>query len=207
MKAMSSFEKIGKFMSNKLNKASVLVLNRNWQAINIRTPEDAICQMATGVATGLEIEGEDQIRPVSWAEWLTLPIREQDEAIHTVRGQIRMPTVIVLANFAKVPKKRPKFGAKAIRERDGNRCQYTGRVLKPEEGSIDHILPVSRGGKDAWENCVWACKTVNSRKGNRLPDEAGLKLLAMPKAPKELPVTALIRNHQSIADWKLFLSE
>ncbi|MDB6124483.1 MAG: endonuclease [Pedosphaera sp.] len=194
-------------MSNKLNKASVLVLNRNWQAINIRTPADAICQMATGVATGLEIEGEDQIRPVSWAEWLTLPVREQDEAIQAVRGAIRMPTVIVLANFAKVPKKRPKFGAKAIRDRDGNRCQYTGRVLKPEEGSIDHILPVSRGGKDAWENCVWACKAINSRKGNRLPDEAGLKLLTLPKAPKELPVTALLRNHQGIADWKWFVNE
>src|SRR4029078_5326817 len=101
----------------------------------------------------------------------------------------------------KGPKKRPKFGAKAIRERDGNRCQYSGRVLKPDEGRIHHILPVSRGGKDAWDNCVWACKMINSRKGNRLPDEAGLKLLSVPKAPKELPVTALIRNHKGIADW------
>ena len=69
------------------------------------------------------------------------------------------------------------------------------------------VLPRSRGGKDEWENLVWADKDVNARKGNRLPHEAGLKLLTVPRAPKELPVTALIRNPQGIADWKLFLKE
>jgi hypothetical protein len=51
-------------MSSILNKSVVLVLNRNWQAINVRTPQEAFCMMATNVATGLQIEGEDQIRPV-----------------------------------------------------------------------------------------------------------------------------------------------
>jgi len=194
-------------MSNVLNKAIVLVLNRNWQAINVRTPAEAFCQMATGVATALEVEGENQIRPVTWAEWIALPIRPQDEAVHTVRGAIRVPTVIVLANFAKVPKRRPKLNARTIRERDGNRCQYTGAVLKPDEGSIDHVLPRSRGGKNAWENCVWASKTVNSKKGSRLPHEAGLKLLTAPRAPKELPMTALIRNTNGVTDWKWFVNE
>src|ERR1043165_9516202 len=101
-------------MSNILTKATVLVLNRNWQAINVRTPQEAFCMMAADVATGLEIEFESanvsgydsfrtphsalrarNIRPVTWDEWITLPIREQDEAVHTVRGQIRVPTVIV----------------------------------------------------------------------------------------------------------------
>jgi hypothetical protein len=52
-------------MSDILNKTIVLVLNRNWQAINIRTPQDAFCQMATNVATALDIEGESHIRPVT----------------------------------------------------------------------------------------------------------------------------------------------
>lgn len=191
-------------MSDILNKNIVLVLNRNWQAINTRSPADAFCQMATNVATALDIDGEN-IRPVAWAEWLTLPIREQDEAVQTVRGAIRIPTVIVALNFAKVPRKRPKLCAKAIRERDGNRCQYTGKILRPEEGSMDHVLPRSRGGADSWENLVWAAKDVNARKGNRLPQEAGLRLLNVPRAPKELPVTALIRNSPQIADWDLFV--
>jgi 5-methylcytosine-specific restriction endonuclease McrA len=194
-------------MNDILNKSIVLVLNRNWQAINIRTPQEAFCMMATNVATGLDIEGEDHIRPVTWDEWITLPIRAQDNAVHTVRGQIRVPAVIVAVNFAKVPKKRPKLCAKNIRERDGNRCQYTGKVLKPDEGSLDHVLPRSRGGADSWENLVWSCKDVNTRKGDRLPHEAGLKLLSAPRAPKELPVSAMIRNAHGVAEWKLFLNK
>jgi 5-methylcytosine-specific restriction endonuclease McrA len=194
-------------MNDILNKSIVLVLNRNWQAINIRTPADAFCQMATNVATALEIDGREHIRPVAWDEWITLPIRDGDNAVHTVRGRIRVPTVIVSVNFARVPKKRPKLSARTIRERDGNRCQYTGRLLKPDEGSLDHILPRSRGGKDEWENLVWADRAVNSRKGDRLPHEAGLKLLSVPRAPKELPVSATLRNAHGIAEWKLFLNE
>jgi 5-methylcytosine-specific restriction endonuclease McrA len=194
-------------MSDILNKTIVLVLNRNWQAINIRTPQDAFCQMATNVATGLDIAGENHIRPVTWDEWITLPIRESDQAVQTVRGAIRVPTVIVAVNFAKVPKKRPKLNARNIRERDGNRCQYTGRLLHPDEGNLDHVVPRSRGGADTWENLVWAAKEVNQRKAARLPHEAGLKLLAIPYAPQEKPVSVLLRNAHGVAEWKLFLNE
>lgn len=199
-------------MSDILNKTIVLVLNRNWQAINIRTPQEAFCMMATNVATALDIElGDDSraqaLRPVTWEEWITLPIRDGDNLVRTARGPIRVPTVIVAVNFARVPKKRPKLCAKTIRERDGNRCQYTGKLLKPEEGSLDHVLPRSRGGVDTWENLVWSSKAVNARKGNRLPHEAGLRLLRVPRAPKELPVTALIRNAHGVAEWKLFVQE
>jgi 5-methylcytosine-specific restriction endonuclease McrA len=192
-------------MNNILHRAIVLVLNRHWQAINVRTPAEAFCQMATNVATGLEIEGDDRIRPVPWDEWIGLPIREQDDVVRTVRGLIRVPTVIVAVNFARVPKKRPKLCARSIRERDGNRCQYSGRWLRPEEGSLDHVVPRSRGGRDAWENLVWAAREINQHKADRLPHEAGLRLLATPRAPKELPVTALIRNTAGIEDWRHFL--
>ena len=82
------------FMNDILNKSMVLVLNRNWQAVNVRTPQEAFCMMATNVATGLEIEGENYIRPVTWDEWITLPMRPQDNAVRTVRSPIRVPTVI-----------------------------------------------------------------------------------------------------------------
>jgi 5-methylcytosine-specific restriction endonuclease McrA len=199
-------------MNDILNKNIVLVLNRNWQAINIRTPADAFCQMATNAATALDIElgddaGAHALRPVTWDEWITLPIRNGDNAVRTARSIIRVPTVIVAVNFAKVPKKRPKLNARNIRERDGNRCQYTGRLLHPAEGSLDHVVPRSRGGADSWENLVWSAKDVNQRKADRLPHEAGLRLLAVPRAPKELPVTAHLRNAHGVAEWKLFLNE
>ena len=75
-----------------------------------------------------------------------------------------------------------------------------GRLLHPDEGNLDHVVPRSRGGADTWENLVWSAKDVNQRK-------ADLRLLAVPRAPKELPVTAHLRNAHGVAEWKLFLNE
>lgn len=194
-------------MSDVLSKATVLVLNRNWQAINVKTPQEVFGMLASNTATALDITPDGNLLPVRWEEWVTLPIRDTDNTVGTVKGAIRVPTVIVLANFSKVPKKRPKFGTRGIWERDGGRCQYTGRALKPGEGNIDHIIPRSRGGKSTWENCVLAHKEVNSRKGSRLPEEAGLKLLRKPTVPREVPVSALIKNQHRVKDWEIFLAQ
>lgn len=192
-------------MSTILNKTTVLVLNRNWQAINTRTPAEAFCMMATEVATALDINESGDMYPVKWKEWLTLPVRDEDNSVQTVNGAVRAPTVIVLANFARVPKRRPNFSARHLWERDGGTCQYTGRKLLPHEGNIDHVLPRSRGGTTSWENCVLAHREINSRKGNKLPEEAGLRLRRQPVAPRELPVTLFIRNSHRIRDWEPFL--
>jgi hypothetical protein len=120
-------------MSDLLNKTIVLVLNRNWQAINIRTPQDAFCQMATNVATALDIElGDDAsaeaLRPVKWDEWITLPIRPQDNAVRTAHRAICVPTVVVAVNYAKVPKKRPKL-CEGMRQRQDERQSSLSTIL------------------------------------------------------------------------------
>ena len=145
-------------MSDILNKTTVLMLNRNWQAIGVRTPPTRSARWPR-TSPPLDIEGDEHVRPVQWDEWITLPVREGDHAVRTARGAIRMPTVIVAVNFARVPVKRPKLSAKTIRERDGNRCQYTGRVLRVDEGSLDHVLPRSRGGRDTWETSCGLART------------------------------------------------
>jgi 5-methylcytosine-specific restriction endonuclease McrA len=192
-------------MSDLLHKTTVLVLNRNWQAIHTKTPAEAFCMMASGAATGLDVQGDDSIVPVRWDDWLKLPIRDEDHAVHTPRGAVRVPTVIVAAKYAKVPICRPRLGIRGIWERDGGVCQYTGRKLAPHEGNIDHIVPRSRGGATSWENCVLSHRDVNSKKGARLPQEAGLHLLRKPHVPKMMPATAFIRNHHGIRDWHKFL--
>lgn len=193
-------------MNEVLTKSTVLVLNRHWQAIDSKTPIEAFSMMAAGNATALDIHEAGDMRPVTWEDWLLLEVRTTDNSIGTVNGPVRVPSVLVLARFDKVPKRRPKFCAKAIWERDGGMCQYTGRKLRPHEGNIDHIVPISRGGASSWENCVLADRKVNSRKGNKLPEEAGLKLLRRPFVPRELPVTHLIKNHHKVRDWEVFLS-
>ncbi|MEM7384650.1 MAG: HNH endonuclease [Verrucomicrobiota bacterium] len=188
-----------------IHRNQVLVLNRNWQAINVTTPAMAFCQMITDIATGLDIEGRDQMTPVEWKNWVRLPIRPSDGSVGTASGNVRIPTVIVLSNFARVPLKRPKFSARAIRERDGGQCQYTGAHLRPDEGNIDHVMPRSRGGKTSWKNCVFASKKVNTRKANLTPEEAGLQLRREPRRPNPVPVTAMLRNPDGIPDWEPFL--
>jgi len=143
--------------------------------------------------------------PTKWEDWLELPVRDGDEKIGTARGDIRVPTVIVLANFSRVPVSRPKFSARNVWNRDGGRCQYTGRALRPSEGNIDHVIPRSRGGETDWENCVLADRGVNTRKADRTPQEAGLRLQREPIAPREVPVTLLLKNHDGIPDWDPFL--
>ncbi|MBL9154492.1 MAG: HNH endonuclease [Verrucomicrobiales bacterium] len=192
-------------MNSILHKSIVLVLNRNWQAINIQTPAEAFCQMATDVVTALDIQGNESMVPTRWEDWKQLPVRDRDFQIGTAHGPIRVPTVVVLSRFSKVPLKRPKFNARNLWARDGGRCQYTGRELRPGEGNIDHVVPRSRGGRTTWENCVIAAREVNSRKADRTPEEAGLRLLNQPRRPREVPVTVLLKNVHGIPDWEPFL--
>ena len=193
-------------MTSVLDKKVVLVLNRNWQAVNVATPAVAFCQMSTDVATGLDVEGTDSMVPVRWEDWLKLPVREGDLSAGTAGGRIRVPTVMVLSRFSRVPMVRPKFSLRNLWVRDGGRCQYTGRTLAAGEGNMDHVVPRSRGGATGWENCVLADRKVNTRKADRTPAEAGLKLLKPPAVPKTLPVTATLKNEHQIPEWELFLS-
>lgn len=188
-----------------LHKNTVLVLNRNWQAISITTPAQAYGQMATDAATGLDIQHRDWMVPVSWEKWLSLPVRESDISIGTVQGLVRAPTVIVLSRYADVPIHRPRLSARNIWLRDQGRCQYSGRQLTRSEGNIDHVIPQSRGGSTSWENCVLACKKINTRKADRTPDEAGLSLLRPPAVPRAVPITLTLENIHDIDDWDIFL--
>lgn len=193
-------------MKSILHQSTVLVLNRNWQAIHVKTPAEAFCMMASAAANGLDVQGEDFLTPVRWEEWLKLSVREMDNVVNTPRGLVRVPTVIVASNYSKVPLCRPRFGARGIWKRDGGICQYTGRKLAPGEGNIDHVVPRSRGGASSWENCVLSHRTVNEKKADRLPHEAGLRLQRPPTIPRALPATMLIRNLHEIPDWQRFLA-
>ncbi len=192
-------------MESVLEKTVVLVLNRNWQAVNTTTPAHAFCQMAAGNAMGLDMDRDQNMVPVGWESWLDLPVRDYDWSVGAQRGAIRVPRVILARNYSKVPMRHPKFSYQAIRDRDQGRCQYTGRKLAHGEGNIDHVVPRSKGGSTTWNNCVLSCKNVNNRKANRTPKEAGLRLLKEPSAPKVLPMTLFLRNVHDIPEWEPFL--
>ena len=194
-------------MSDKLNQNTVLVLNKNWQAVGIKSPADTFAMLMTDAATGLNIRGTDHMTPLRWSDWLELPVEEEDLFVQTVNRKIKIPKVIILSKFDKVPKKRPRFSQKNIWIRDNFTCQYTGKKLRPGEGNIDHIVPKSRGGSTDWSNCVLACKKVNAKKADATPEEVGLRLLKLPEPPKELPVYHYISNKHNIKEWEIFLAK
>lgn len=192
---------------DKLYKQTVLVLNKNWQAIAIKSPAETFSMLITGNATGLDIQDTYNMTPLKWGEWIKLPITDNDDYVQTVNMRIKIPKVIILSKYDKVPKKRPKFSQKNIWIRDDYTCQYTGKKLKPNEGNIDHIVPRSRGGANTWHNCVLTSKSINAKKADSTPEEVGLTLIRPPKAPRESLTSELIYNKYNIAEWNIFLKK
>jgi len=205
-----------------LNKPIVLSLNRAWQIIGHRTVKQALVALNGGgdgvpPALGLDIaypktdEGGwnfDRplfLNPLPWSEWVKLPVREFDFAVATPKLRIRVPTVMVATHFARMPLRIPRLTRDAIFERDEGVCQYTGERVGRTGGNLDHVVPRDRGGRDSFENLVWAKREINSLKANRLPHEAGLRLLRRPTAPLPLPVSATVREAQH-PDWRHFLA-
>jgi len=184
-----------------LDAQIVLSLNSSWQPIGWRTVRQSIISLMGGdtehPAMALDMLLDDDgalvfVNPVEWDEWVKLPVREGDLSIQTKDKAIRAPVAIVSRNFSKMPVMTQRLTKRAIMERDGGVCAYTGEHVGPRGGNVDHILPQSRGGRDTWENLVWCKKEVNLKKGNKLNHEAGLVLTKTPKAPKPLPVSVSI---------------
>ena len=145
-------------MSN-LDK-QVLVLNKSWQPINVMTVQKALSMMAANAATAFDFSGGN-FAPVKWSDWLELPVRAEDQGIRTPSRVVRVPRVIIAIQFDKVPLKRPRLTLRHLCERDNHRCAYTQRVLKPDECSMEHVVPKSKGGATEWKNVVLADRRIN----------------------------------------------
>jgi 5-methylcytosine-specific restriction endonuclease McrA len=206
---------------NIANKAIVLKLNKNWQIVGYGTVADAIVDLVGGESVeALDIqypidENNNPDRsvnpimvPVNWDTWVTLPIRPWDDVIHSTKLSIRVPTIIIAKNYAKMPIKtwKGKPSKEAIYVRDGGRCQYTGKMLDRKNATIDHVLPKSRGGSDDWTNLALTSKELNGKKGNALNSEIGLRLIKQPMTPKPIPVSQLIKEARHV-DWELFIEQ
>lgn len=189
-------------MDSVLDRQIVLSLNASWQPIGWRTVRQAMIALNGGaagnppaIALDIQLDEEGKLlnaAPMKWDQWAELEVRPNDEAIQTKNKAIRVPRAIISCNYNKNALKAAKLSKKAIRERDGGRCQYSGEVVGPNDGNVDHVIPRDRGGRDTWDNLVWSKKEINSKKGNKLNHEAGLVLRSQPKQPKPLPVSVVI---------------
>jgi 5-methylcytosine-specific restriction endonuclease McrA len=142
----------------------------------------------------------------NFSEWQDFSERElHPESICTVSFRIRIPRVILLVVFDRLPKKEVKFTRHNIFERDKNTCQYCGRAFDRKDLNLDHVIPRDRGGPTTWENIVCSCIGCNTQKANRTPQEAGMRLIRKPKRPKWRPFVQINLGLHYHDSWKHFL--
>lgn len=184
-----------------LNTA-VLVLNRHYQPIHVTSVKRAFSLLYQGVARAIDA----QYRLYDFGDWTALAVASQDDCIWTVSRSIKVPRVLVLTAFEKLPRTRVRFSRINIYARDEDTCQYCGRQLRRSDLNLDHVVPRSQGGRTCWENVVCSCIECNLEKGGRTPDQAGMKLRREPARPRWTPLFRGAARPQTYREWLPFLN-
>ena len=181
--------------------SGVLVLNRLYQAIQITSVRRAFSLLYKGDARAVEPD----YTTYDWENWVDVPVQPAEEFITTPELRIKIPRVVLLIHFDRLPPHDVRFTRKNIYLRDRSRCQYCGEHFTTRDLNLDHVIPLSRGGKSTWDNVVCCCLECNGRKGNMLPEEAGLKLLKMPRKPNWHPLIRISFAGRTYESWRNFL--
>ncbi len=181
----------------------MLVLNKLWMPIRVVPSIRAFTLLFAEKAFVVDV---DDYAVFSWDEWAELPTDDCDDVVHTSSSDIKIPEVIVLSKYDKIPKKGMKLTKRNIFLRDNFTCQYTGATVSTKNADIDHVIPKSRGGRTSWDNLVVCSKTVNRMKADKTPKEAGLRLLKTPCRP-EPQVIYIDPRMDMPPSWKKFIAK
>jgi 5-methylcytosine-specific restriction endonuclease McrA len=180
----------------------VLVVNRHYAPISVIPARRALLLLYGGAATALDETGDSH----PFATWRDLPVREHDDGLPIVGGQLRVPRVLHLIRYDRSPGITVRLTRRNLMLRDQHQCQYCGSRPSLRELNLDHVLPRSRGGADTWENLVVSCRVCNLKKGRRTPDEAGMRLLRVPHKPRWSTSAQILLNlREPYLEWQPFL--
>jgi 5-methylcytosine-specific restriction endonuclease McrA len=182
--------------------ASVLVLNRSYLPVHVVDVRRAFSLMYRGMARAVD----DRYATFDFDSWRRSGVRQHDDCVGLVDGVIRVPRVILLFAFDRMPRRHVRFSRSNIYARDRNTCQYCGRPFGRGELNLDHIVPRSQGGRTTWENVVCSCVRCNRRKGGRTPEQAGMKLIRRPAKPRWTPMAGFASWRHTYPEWGPFLS-
>ncbi len=183
-----------------------LVLNKRWRPIQVCSVREAIGLVAKGSAKIIDPADFSQVDFMTWADVSKSRAKHGDLMIRSTKLSIIPPEVIVLNKYEGEGEKSVVFSRRNLFKRDKYTCMYCGVQPGPEELTVDHIMPKSRGGISSWENCALACVECNKRKANRTPDEAGMKLRRVPKKPS-WKTLAQVAPRDRRESWEQFLSK
>jgi 5-methylcytosine-specific restriction endonuclease McrA len=180
----------------------VLVLNRSYLPVHVTSVKRAFALLYQGVARAVD----EQYRTFDFDSWRDLAVEVHHEQVGVVGGVMRIPRVLLLVAYERVPKRHVRFSRFNIYARDNNTCQYCGRRLPRTELNLDHVLPRSRGGLSTWENVVCSCHSCNRRKGGRTPEEARMLLIRKPQRPHWTPFSSEMFSLSRHREWMPFLT-
>ena len=187
-------------MSASVLNTKVLVLNRAYLPVHITSVRRAMALLYQDIARAVD----EQYRTFDFASWADLGAKE--DSIGLVGRAIRVPRVILLVAYDRVPRRYVRFSRFNIFARDQNLCQYCGRQFPRSELNLDHVVPRSKGGKSVWENVVCSCLRCNRLKGGNSPAEAGMRLIRLPFRPQWTPFMTETFSLRRYKEWLPFLS-
>ena len=178
-----------------------LVLNRNWQPIHVTTVVRALVMLWNDTARVVE---PAEFRLYTWEEWAGLEPPPGGPCIRSARARLRVPEVVCLADYDRLPATAVTFSRRNVAKRDHHTCQYCGAQPGWAAITVDHVVPRSQGGTSTWTNCVAACVACNARKADRTPEQAGMRLRRAPARPEWKPLYAA--RSAGVASWSQFLA-
>ncbi len=185
--AVSTEESMGHEQNTRgplnLNSPSVLVLNASFEPLHVCSIKRAVTLLMHEIAERIE---------------------DGTRMLHSPSTSIPVPSVIRLKRYVKRPPRfHIAFNRRNVFRRDNHACQYCGH--HGGDLTLDHVVPRSRGGKNSWENIVTACRECNSKKRDRTPEEAKMRLLRQPYAPRFVFTTAYGQAPRLDPAWEKYL--
>ncbi len=196
--------------------SSVLVLNRSYVAVRVVSVRRAfvllyretaeVIHVEDGRYANYDLDSWCELSQFWYEEVTTGPMGNHGDWIRTVRIRIHVPRIVRLLRFDQPPRHSVRLNRKNVFARDENRCQYCGEPFPHSQLSFDHVTPRSRGGTTSWENVVTCCLTCNSQKGDRTPQEAGMRLKSDPSKPNHNPMLKVKLGNPRYRAWQPFLN-
>lgn len=176
----------GEIMTN------VLVLNSHSVPINVISVLKAVHKVMSGRARFYDAATYKTYDFEGWVENWEDAIKEAKIAsdrrvLSAANCGLVVPEIIICTEYGgigyKVSHRKPKFSRANVYRRDKNTCQFCGHKFRTEDLTIDHVKPKSKGGKLEWTNVALACTPCNNRKGDKTPEQAGMRLIRRPFRP------------------------
>ncbi len=193
-------------MAVEILNSGVLVLNSLWEVVDVCSVKRALCLLYLRHAQVVLKEG-GSLYTFGFEDWkdFSQDYSSDSQIIRTITYKLKIPHIILLFIYDKIPPRKVRFTRRNVYRRDGNRCQYCGNKFKSEDLNLDHVIPVSRGGKDSWYNVVCSCVPCNLRKGDKSLTKVGMSLIRKPIRPNWRSFVKCNFAEINEENWKDFL--